>query len=261
MLRDPMERKTHAKSVLAHARLRALKVQIDEEKQMHHMNWVHLVQSLLKGSAYTHFGCPKAMGGWKNTALAYGPILVDMLDDFCDISSWIQRSIDLRLSSFLESLQIPQTLSDPSPRLFLAACIVFSFAIAWLWQSQKRNKYRARLLGPGIAIGTLASLRSENILQDGKGYLAWSALFALAISAILHRIVPSWREAALAERTDEEVAILWKDEIMGRKLVSYEGMCDEQSNTEIALEKERMVGDAIENESRLDRVESFELET
>jgi len=97
-----------------------------------------------------------------------------------------------------EILRIPQTLSDPPPQLFLIACIIFVFPMTALWRSQARNKYRAQILGVGIIIGLLVTVRAGNIINDGKEILAWSAIVALAVSSFLHIMTKSWKEAESA---------------------------------------------------------------
>ncbi|KUJ21774.1 uncharacterized protein LY89DRAFT_778153 [Mollisia scopiformis] len=152
--------------------------------------------------------------------------------------------VQSKLSPLVQRLQT--NLSDPPPLLFLAACIVFSVAIGNLWESQKQNGYRAWIVGLGMMIGTIAALRTENILQEGKGILAMSAIVALAISSCVHsmmriHMIRKRFKAMLAEHTVD-------GHIEGEKrLAAKAGMDEKQSDLATAPEKERTTTETVGN--------------
>lgn len=142
-----------------------------------------------------------------------------------------------RISTWLEKLQISEILSDPPPRLFLAACIVFSLAIGSLWASQRKNKYKGWIFGFGMMLGILAALKAENMIQDGKGYLAWSAIFALALSSLVHIVLHICHRLVMGGGSESKLAEYYVDKIEGKKLVAYD-VTEEKTRLATAPEKE-----------------------
>lgn len=91
-----------------------------------------------------------------------------------------------RIASLLDTLHITRVLEDPPPQLFLAACLLFAFAVATLQHWHKADKYLNRILVLGMMIGCAAAFQTTNALMALKSYLAWSALLALLLSDLAH---------------------------------------------------------------------------
>ncbi|KAF8866829.1 hypothetical protein BDZ45DRAFT_667504 [Acephala macrosclerotiorum] len=55
-----------------------------------------------------------------------------------------------------------------------------------------------------MTVGILAALQTKDILQGGKGYLAWCVLLALGLSSIVHGVMRLWKGPEAIHRKDEE---------------------------------------------------------
>jgi hypothetical protein len=87
-----------------------------------------------------------------------------------------------------------------------------------------------------MIIGIVATLRSGNIMYDGKGYLARSAICALTISSVVHLLMGE-EEPALV---DEEV-YAFNTEIEGKMLAHG----SKSKETRLAPEKDSTTEKAV----------------
>jgi len=99
-----------------------------------------------------------------------------------------------RLNSLLDTLHIPQLLEDPPPRLFLAACLSFAFAIASLQHLYKADIYLSRILGMGLIVGCALAFQTKSVMMGLKTYLVWSIILALLLSVVVHWAMKFWQE-------------------------------------------------------------------
>ncbi|KAF4619034.1 hypothetical protein G7Y89_g14813 [Cudoniella acicularis] len=90
----------------------------------------------------------------------------------------------------LESVHVPQILSDPPPLLFLAACIGFSIVVTRYRQLHPRQD---RMLGIGLVVGILIGSQRTNVMES-KHWLIWAFVFTLIINFLFHRV--SWARGA-----------------------------------------------------------------
>ena len=98
-----------------------------------------------------------------------------------------------RIASFLDTLHIPRVLEDPSPQLFLAACLVFALCVGVLQHLHKKDEYLNRILVGGLVVGCAAAFRSTQPLMAMKGYLAWFTIVALLLSVLVHAAIRLWQ--------------------------------------------------------------------
>lgn len=98
-----------------------------------------------------------------------------------------------RIASLADTLHLPQLLEDPSPQLFLAACLAFAFAVAALQHLHKKDLYMNRILVSGLILGCAAAYQSTNSVMELKSYLAWSAIIALLLNVLVHLALRLWQ--------------------------------------------------------------------
>lgn len=98
-----------------------------------------------------------------------------------------------RIASILDTLHITRFLEEPPPQLFLAACLLFAFAIGALQHSRKADIYLNRILASGLILGSAAAFQTTNFLMELKSYLALSAILALLLSLLVHWAMRIWR--------------------------------------------------------------------
>jgi hypothetical protein len=98
-----------------------------------------------------------------------------------------------RIASLLDTLHTIRLPKDPSPQLFLAACLFFAFTIGALQHSHKADTYFNRILILGLITGCAAAFQTTNVLMGLKSYLAWSAILALLLSALVHLAITLWQ--------------------------------------------------------------------
>jgi hypothetical protein len=115
------------------------------------------------------------------------------------------KFLQSKISNFLPDIHVPEPLSDPSPLLFLAACIIFAFSIAAVRYSHRADRHQDRILILGVLSGILAAcFQNENFLMVLKGYLARFTILALLVSALAHRALRLWNGLQIV---DEETNV------------------------------------------------------
>jgi hypothetical protein len=108
-----------------------------------------------------------------------------------------------RIASLADTLHVLRLLEDPSPQLFLAACLAFAFAVAVLQHLHKKDIYLNRILVSGLIVGCAAAFQSTNALMELKSYLAWSAILALLLNGLVHLALRLWQRPQTANNSLE----------------------------------------------------------
>jgi hypothetical protein len=130
-----------------------------------------------------------------------------------------------RIESILDKLHKTRLVEDPSPQLFLAACVFFAFAMAAVQHSHKADIYFNRILTMGMAVACLLAFQTSNVVMGLKRYLAWSIIFALLFSALFHWAVRTWKGPQTLENGPE----------MGIQL--HDKSCDRKHGQEVVFQK------------------------
>ncbi|KAN0106419.1 hypothetical protein V8E51_009295 [Hyaloscypha variabilis] len=129
-----------------------------------------------------------------------GSILPICLDKLARLGQTVGKQNEIlgnmaaRLNSLLDTLHIPQLLEDPPPRLFLAACLSFAFAIASLQHLYKADIYLSRILVMGLIVGCALAFQTKSLMMGLKTYLVWSIILALLLSVVVHWAMKFWQE-------------------------------------------------------------------
>jgi hypothetical protein len=92
----------------------------------------------------------------------------------------------------LNTLQIPQHFSNPSPLLFLGAGVLVGVAVDTYRDSSKADRYQGRILGAGMLFGVEVASWADNFWMGLKSYVAVLLMLALVLSSIFHRLLGMW---------------------------------------------------------------------
>src|SRR5579862_594734 len=105
--------------------------------------------------------------------------------------------------------QLPSSLRDPSPAVFVTGCLAGAIALTTLRHRHRDDPFQDHLLTAGIACGILvgAALPTchHSLLQNLQLCSPWFISLALILSAVVHRLIRRPGEERQSSSTEEVV--------------------------------------------------------
>lgn len=83
------------------------------------------------------------------------------------------------------SISFQNIMADDPPEVFISSCILYAYCFMSTREKLKYDKYRDTAVVMGLCGGVAATIYTGNV-NILKGYLAWSAMMALELSALGH---------------------------------------------------------------------------
>lgn len=96
-------------------------------------------------------------------------------------------------------MDIPRIIENPPPPLTLAACLGLVFAIAAFRHSHKHDLYQDHITGAGILVGIVVASVLDDPLIAAKTMIPSSAICAMILSALGHRVLKLFAEAEIID--------------------------------------------------------------